>query len=64
LKGYCFLPPYSKSTRLHEALKAKGIAEQLVTITGGGHGRFSLSENERAFEAIWDFLDQLGVSSN
>ena len=56
--------PYSQSTRLHEALRAKGIAEELVTITGGGHGRFSRIENEKAFEAIWDFLDQLGISSN
>jgi acetyl esterase/lipase len=56
--------PYSQSTRLHEALKAKGIAEQLVTIIGGGHGRFSRLENEEAFETIWDFLDQLGISTN
>lgn len=54
--------PYSQSIRLHEALRTKKVAEKLVTIPGGGHGRFNRSENKRAFEAIWLFLEGLGIS--
>ncbi|MFT5964875.1 MAG: dipeptidyl aminopeptidase/acylaminoacyl peptidase, partial [Flavobacterium sp.] len=54
--------PYTQSVRLHEALKLEGIAEELVTIQGGRHGRFSLAENEKAYKAIWIFLDELGIT--
>lgn len=54
--------PYTQSVRLHEALKSEGIAEELVTIQGGRHGRFSLAENEKAYKAIWVFLDELGIT--
>jgi acetyl esterase/lipase len=54
--------PYTQSVRLHEALKSEGIAEELVTIQGGSHGRFSLAENEKAYKAIWVFLDKLGIT--
>jgi acetyl esterase/lipase len=53
--------PYSQSVRLHQALKAAGIAQELVTIPGGGHGPFTRSENKMAYEAIWAFLAQQGI---
>lgn len=56
--------PYTQSTRLHKALKAIGITEQLVTIPGGGHGGFSRNENERAYNAIWTFLGELGITAD
>jgi acetyl esterase/lipase len=54
--------PYSQSVRLHQALEAAGIPEVLVTIPGGGHGGFSRSENQRAFEEIWTFLGRQGIA--
>jgi acetyl esterase/lipase len=54
--------PYTQSVRLHEALKSEGIASELVTIQGGRHGGFSLAENEKAYKAIWVFLDELGIT--
>ena len=40
--------PYDHATRLHEALDAWGVPNQLVTIEGGGHGGFSPAENQRS----------------
>ena len=48
--------PYGHAVRLHNALKAKGVKEQLHTIPGGGHGRFTLEENTETMNVIHDFL--------
>ena len=48
--------PYEHAVRLHNALKAKGVKEQLHTIPGGGHGRFTLEENTETMNVIHDFL--------
>lgn len=53
--------PYSQSVRLHDALKAAGVRQELVTIPGGRHGGFSREEHQRAFAAIDAFLAQLGI---
>ena len=53
--------PYTQSVRLHQALKAAGIDEQLVTIPNGGHGRFTRVENRNAHEAVRAFLSQQGI---
>jgi acetyl esterase/lipase len=50
------LVPYNHSVRLQEALKHAGVAGELVTIPGGGHGNFSTAEWQRAFAAIDKFL--------
>ena len=50
------LVPYAHSTRLQEGLQKAGIAHELVTIPGGGHGNFSTAEWERAFAAVEKFL--------
>lgn len=50
------LVPYAHSTRLQEGLQKAGIAHDLVTIPGGGHGNFSTAEWERAFTAVEKFL--------
>jgi len=50
------LVPYAHSTRLQEALQKAGVAHELVTVPGGGHGNFSTAEWQRAFTAIEKFL--------
>lgn len=54
--------PYTQSVRLHAALRAAGVAEQLVTIPGGRHGGFSRDENQRAYDAIEAFLSRYVVN--
>ena len=53
--------PYDHGTRLHEALDAAGAPNELVTIAGGGHGRFSAAENQRIYAAIRAFLGRHGL---
>ena len=36
--------PYEQSVRLHEALDRAGVKNQLLTISGKGHGDFTLNE--------------------
>ena len=50
------LVPYNHSVKLTDALQKAGVAHELVTIPGGGHGNFSTAEWERAFAAIEKFL--------
>jgi acetyl esterase/lipase len=50
------LVPYSQSVRLHKALDAAGVPNQLVTMPGAGHGGFSYEQNQKAWVAIRDFL--------
>jgi acetyl esterase/lipase len=50
------LVPYNHSVRLQEALQKAGVAHELVTVPGGGHGNFSPAEWQRAFAAIEKFL--------
>jgi acetyl esterase/lipase len=49
--------PYGNSVRLHKALDAAGVPNELVTIKGGGHGYFSDAETLRAYDRIWAFVD-------
>jgi acetyl esterase/lipase len=48
--------PYSHSVRLQEALQKAGVAHELVTIPGGGHGNFAPDQWQRAYTAIQAFL--------
>ena len=48
--------PYKHATRLHEALDAAGVPNQLVTIPGGGHGGFNDDEMIRIYNTIRAFL--------
>jgi acetyl esterase/lipase len=50
------LVPYQHSVRLQEGLQKAGIAHELVTIPGGGHGNFPPDEWQRAYVAIEKFL--------
>ena len=53
--------PYEQSARLHKALTAAGVSNELVTIKGGGHGQFNDAELEDAYGKIRDFLRSHGV---
>ncbi|MDH4045066.1 MAG: alpha/beta hydrolase [Gemmatimonadota bacterium] len=48
--------PYAHATRLHAALDAAGVPNELVTIPGGGHGGFPAAQNAQAYAAIEGFL--------
>src|SRR5438094_10329826 len=50
------LVPYQHSVRLQEALQKTGIAHELVTIPGGGHGNFPPDQWQRAYTTIEKFL--------
>lgn len=53
--------PYAQSVRLHEALRSAKVANELVTIRGGGHGEFGHGETLRAYSAIRRFLRSRGL---
>jgi dipeptidyl aminopeptidase/acylaminoacyl peptidase len=42
--------------RLQEALQKAGVAHELVTIPGGGHGGFAPDQWQRSYAAIQAFL--------
>jgi len=53
--------PYTQSVRLHQALRAAGVTQEMITVPGGKHGGFSRDENRRAFAAIEAFVTRLGI---
>ena len=48
--------PYTHAVRLHEALNQAAVPNELLTISGGRHGRFSPTERLKIYEAIRSFL--------
>lgn len=55
------LVPYAQARRLKQELDRAGVANELVTVDGGGHGGFSVEEENRAYTAIEAFLRNAGV---
>ncbi len=53
--------PYEHAVRMHEALEAAGASHELITVADGGHGGFSLPQNEENYSSIWRFLERYGV---
>ena len=53
--------PYDHATRLHEALGAAGVPNELLTIEGGGHGGFAPDEHQRIYRTIRRFLGEHGL---
>jgi len=55
--------PYSDAVRLHAALASAHVANQLVTVPGGMHGRFRWTDADtiRVQRAIEEFLHRYGV---
>jgi dipeptidyl aminopeptidase/acylaminoacyl peptidase len=50
--------PYSHALRLQEALDGVGVANQLHTVPGGGHGGFTVDEYQEAYEVLRAFLER------
>ena len=50
------LVPYQHSVRLQDALQKAGVAHELITVPGGGHGVFPPDQWQRAYAAIEKFL--------
>lgn len=53
--------PYPHAVRLHEALNKAGVANQLLTIPGGGHGNFTPEQRVQIFTTIREFLAKYSV---
>jgi acetyl esterase/lipase len=53
--------PYAQAVALKGALTKAGVANDLVTIPGGGHGNFMAPQRDRAWTAIRAFLDKLSI---
>jgi acetyl esterase/lipase len=52
------LVPYEQSVRLHKALEAAKVPNQLYTVPGANHGGFTFDQNQKAWGAIRHFLQQ------
>jgi len=52
--------PYQHALRLKDKLDAAGVTNELHTVSGGGHGRFSDSETVEIYTKIFNFLSQHG----
>jgi len=50
--------PYQQSVRLHLALDDAHDTNQLYTVPGGKHGQFGPEQSEKAYRAMWNFLEQ------
>jgi acetyl esterase/lipase len=55
--------PYSQNTRLRDALTKAGTPNELLTITGGGHGNFNPAQRTQAYVKIREFLAKNGLAS-
>jgi acetyl esterase/lipase len=53
--------PYPQAVRLHAALEKAGVPNQLLTITGAGHGGFTRQQLATSFAAIREFLRKNGI---
>ncbi len=53
--------PYRHGMMLHEALARTNTPNLLLTIPGGGHGRFTAGERAMIYEVINTFLEQHGL---
>ena len=54
--------PYDHAVRLHAALDEAGVPNELHTVPGGGHGRFTREEMLAIFGKIHGFLAAHGLS--
>ena len=53
--------PYAQGIELHRALATTNVRNQLITIPGGAHGRFTPDERILIYTAIQDFLMESGL---
>ena len=53
--------PYSQNVRLHDALTKAGVANELFTVAGAGHGNFKPDERTEIYLKIGEFLTKNGL---
>ena len=53
--------PYEHAVRLHAALDAAGVSNELHTVAGGSHGGFNTAETLQIYQTIQQFLDRHGL---
>ena len=53
--------PYDHARRLHEALAAAGVPNQLLTIPAAGHGNFTRSQRRLIFRTVRHFLQGMSI---
>ncbi|HKM45196.1 MAG TPA: alpha/beta hydrolase [Dysgonamonadaceae bacterium] len=53
--------PYDQSVALYEKLKANNVKTKMLTIEGGGHGKFTKEEKSEMSKDMWAFLNELGL---
>ena len=56
--------PYQHGVRLHEELAKAGVANELHTVPGGGHGGFDRDETVAIFDTIDRFLTKHGLAGS
>ena len=52
------LVPYEQAVRLHKALDAAKVPNELHTVPGADHGGYTYEQNQKAWAAIRQFLQQ------
>ena len=62
------LVPYEQAVRLHKALDAAKVPNELHTVPGADHGGYTFEQNQKAWAAVRQFLQQhvkgLGAATN
>lgn len=53
--------PYAEGVALHKALQDTNVSHQLLTIPGGGHGRFTAGERVMIYRTVQAFLEEAGL---
>ena len=56
--------PYQQSVDLHKKFVEAGVKTELITVKGGGHGKFEKEKNSEINKKIADFLLSLGLGKN
>lgn len=56
--------PYQHAVRLHQALDAASVPNELYTVKGGKHGGWTAEQNLNVQAAVFSFLKQQGVLAN
>jgi len=52
------LVPYEQSVQLHKELDAAKVPNQLYTVPGANHGGFTFDQNQKAWAAVRQFLQE------
>lgn len=55
--------PYEQGVALHKALALTNVPNQLLTVPGGGHGRFTQQQRQTIYATVQDFLMEAGLSA-